>query len=155
VRDHDFAEMAAALERAVGCFGVGKGECPVDHGAQTMECDGSVHRLKIGSAADADRAETHAAAAEQERVEHHAGSRQARSDQADVSADGEGFNGIRQRARSADLDDAVGPSAAGKFDNFLVPVRRLDIIDHGRRPERLEPFGLLRRRGGRDHLRAQ
>ena len=50
-----------------------------------------------------------------------------------MSADGEGFNGIGQRSRSTDLDDAVDPFAAGKFENFLVPVRRLDIIDHGRR----------------------
>jgi hypothetical protein len=36
VRDHDFAEMAAALEMAVHCLGLGKGECAVDHGAQAV-----------------------------------------------------------------------------------------------------------------------
>jgi len=143
---NNFAEMCAALEVAVCGRRLFERKYPVNDGAQSMQCDCPVHRLEIGSAADADRPETHAAAAQEEWVEHDTGSRQARSDQADMSADGEGFNGIGQRAGSADLDDAVGSFAASKSENFLVPIRPPDIIDHGRRAERREPFGLFRRR---------
>jgi hypothetical protein len=51
-----------------------------------------VHRLEIGPTADADRTERHAAPAEQQRIEHDAGSRQARADQADMPADGQRFD---------------------------------------------------------------
>ena len=146
VPDDDFAEMGAALEVAVCGWCVFEREYPVNDGAQSMRYDCSIHRLEIGSAADTDRAEIRAAATQQELVEHEPGSRQARSDQSDMSADGEGFNGIGQRAGSADLDDAVGSFAASKSENFLVPIRPPDIIDHGRRAERREPFGLFRRR---------
>jgi len=73
VADDDFAEMGAALEVAVCGRRLFKREYPVNDGAQSMQCDCPVHRLEIGSAADADRAETHAAAAQQERVEHDIG----------------------------------------------------------------------------------
>ena len=62
MRDHDFAEMAAALEMEVGCLGLSKGECPVDHGAQAVQNDSPVHRLKIGAAPDADRPDPNAVA---------------------------------------------------------------------------------------------
>jgi hypothetical protein len=62
VRDHDFAEMAAALEMAVGCLGLGEREYAVDHGAQAVQSDSQVHGLKIGAAPDADRADRNAAA---------------------------------------------------------------------------------------------
>ena len=65
MRDHDFAEMAAALKMAVGRLGLGKGECPVDHGAQAVQSDSPVHRLKIGAAADADRPDGNSAAGQQ------------------------------------------------------------------------------------------
>jgi len=120
-----------------------------------MQRKSPVHRLEIGPAADADRAETHAAAPQQQRIEPDPWPRQTRSYQANVSAGGERFDGIGQRARSADLDDAVGASAAGKFEDFLVPIRRLDIIDHPRGAERLEAIGLVRGRGNRDYLSAK
>jgi hypothetical protein len=65
VRDHDLPEMTAALEMPVGRLGLGEGECPVDYGAQAMQRDGSVHRLEIGAAADADRPDRNAAAGQQ------------------------------------------------------------------------------------------
>jgi hypothetical protein len=52
VRDHDLAEMAAPLEMAVGCLGLGKRERPIDHGAQAVQRDGPVHHLKISYAGD-------------------------------------------------------------------------------------------------------
>jgi len=85
VADDDLAEMGAALEVAVGGRRLFEREDPVDDGAYPMERDCPVHCLEIGSAANADRAETHAAAAQQQGVEHDAGSRQARSDQADMA----------------------------------------------------------------------
>src|SRR5437867_183150 len=87
--DDDFAEMGAALEMAVGGRRLFEREYPVNNRAQSMQCDGPVHRLEIGSVADADRTETHTTASQQQWIEHDAGSRQARSDQADVAADGE------------------------------------------------------------------
>ena len=48
VCDHNLAEMAAAVEMAVGC--VGLGERPVDHRAQAVLHDGPVHCLEIGAA---------------------------------------------------------------------------------------------------------
>ncbi len=65
VRDHDLPEMTAALEMPVGRLGLGEGERPVDHGAQVMQLDGPVHRLKIGAASDADRTDSYAAAGQQ------------------------------------------------------------------------------------------
>ena len=65
VRDHDLAEMAAPLEMAVGCLGLGKRERPIDHGAQAVQRDGPVHHLKIRAAPDADRTEGNAAAGQQ------------------------------------------------------------------------------------------
>src|SRR6266851_5302774 len=47
VSDHDLSEMTTALEMPVSCLGLGERECPVDHGAQAMQCDGPVHRLKM------------------------------------------------------------------------------------------------------------
>jgi hypothetical protein len=47
--------MSLFLEMAVGCLGLGKGECPVDHEAQAVQSDSPIHRLKIGAAPDADR----------------------------------------------------------------------------------------------------
>jgi hypothetical protein len=61
VRGHDLSEMTTALEMAIGFLRLGKGECPVDHGAQTMQRDGPVHSLEIGAAADADRPDRNAA----------------------------------------------------------------------------------------------
>ena len=62
VRDHDLPEMPAVLEMLVGRLGLGEWECPIDHGAQAMQFDRPVHRLKIGAAADADRPDRSAAA---------------------------------------------------------------------------------------------
>jgi hypothetical protein len=38
--DHDFPEMAAAFEMAVGFLSLGEGKCPVDDRAQAMQRDG-------------------------------------------------------------------------------------------------------------------
>ena len=65
MRDHDFAEMAATLEMAVGCLSLGEGKRPVDHRAQAVHGDGPVHGLEIGAASDADRADRNAAAGQQ------------------------------------------------------------------------------------------
>ena len=65
VCDHDLSEVTAALEMPIGRLGLGKGECPVDHGAQAVQSDGPVHGLEIGAASDADRAYHNAAAAQQ------------------------------------------------------------------------------------------
>src|ERR1700730_14668450 len=65
VSDHDLSEMTAALEMPVGRLGLGKGECPVDHGTQAMQRDGPVHCLKIRAAPDADRSDRNAAAGQQ------------------------------------------------------------------------------------------
>src|SRR5438445_7281239 len=64
-RDHDLTEMAAALEMTIGLLCFGERKCPIDHGAQAMQSDGSVHRLEIGAAPDADRAYSDAAAGQQ------------------------------------------------------------------------------------------
>jgi hypothetical protein len=65
VRDHDFAEIATALEMAVGCLGLGERECPIYHGAQPVHGDRPVHHLKIGATTDANRAQCDPAAAQQ------------------------------------------------------------------------------------------
>ena len=62
VRDHDLPEMAAPLEMPIGRLSLGERKCPIDHGAQTVQRDRPVHRLEIGAAADAHRAERNAAA---------------------------------------------------------------------------------------------
>jgi hypothetical protein len=46
--------MPTALEMAVGCLGLGKGECAVDYGTQAVYGNGPVHRLKVRAAANAD-----------------------------------------------------------------------------------------------------
>jgi hypothetical protein len=63
VGDHDLSEVATALEMAVGHLSLSERECPIDHRAQAVQCDGPVHRLEIGAAPDADRAERDAAPA--------------------------------------------------------------------------------------------
>ena len=60
VSDHDFPKMPATLEMPVGILRIGKRECPIDHRMQAMQRNGSVHRLEIGAAPDADRAERNA-----------------------------------------------------------------------------------------------
>src|SRR3954451_13666596 len=70
VADHDFAEMGAAFEMAVGFDRLLEWEDPIDDGRQTMQRQAPVHRFEIGAAADADRAKRHAAPAQQQRVEH-------------------------------------------------------------------------------------
>jgi hypothetical protein len=62
VSDHNLPEMAAALEMPVGLLGLGEGEGPIDNGMEAVHDNGSVHRLEIGTAPDADRAERNAAA---------------------------------------------------------------------------------------------
>ena len=57
--------MPAALEMAVGFFRLSEQGGPVDHRMQAMHRDRPVHGLKIGAAADADRAERNAAASQQ------------------------------------------------------------------------------------------
>src|SRR5262249_16908395 len=54
IRDHDFPKMPAALKMSVSLFCLGERECPVDHGAQAVHRDRSVHRLKVGAAANTD-----------------------------------------------------------------------------------------------------
>ena len=61
LRDHDLPETAASLEMTIGRVGLGKRECPIDHGTQTVQRDRPVHGLKIR----ADRAEGNAAAGRQ------------------------------------------------------------------------------------------
>ena len=82
--DHDLAEMGAALEIAIGVRRLVERKYAINDWPQPMQRDCPVHRLKISSAADADRTERLAAPPEQQWVEHDAGSRQARSDQADM-----------------------------------------------------------------------
>src|SRR5712691_2077075 len=66
-----------------------------------------------------------------------------------------GLQRFRDRSRSADLDDAIDAAAIGQFARRLVPIRRLGVVDHVGGPQRLEPLGLLRGRGCRDHSGAQ
>ena len=54
VGDHDLAKVATALEMTIGLLCFGESECPVDHGAQAVHRDRSVHGLEIGAAPDAD-----------------------------------------------------------------------------------------------------
>jgi len=65
MRDHDLPKVPTALEMAVGRLSLGKWECSVDHRVQAVQSDGAVHRLEIGSAADADRPDGNAVAAQQ------------------------------------------------------------------------------------------
>jgi len=65
VRDHDFAEMTAALEMAVGFLSLGEWECPVDHRPEPMQRDSPVHRLEMRAASDADRPDGYAAPGQQ------------------------------------------------------------------------------------------
>jgi hypothetical protein len=69
VRDHDFPEMTTSLKMAVGLFRFGEPECPIDHRMQAVHRTGPVHRLEIGAAPDADRAERNAAAGQRERFD--------------------------------------------------------------------------------------
>ena len=62
VRNHDFPKMAAVLKMAVGLLCVGESECPIDHRVQAILCDSPVHRLEIGAAPNAERAERNVAA---------------------------------------------------------------------------------------------
>ena len=87
VRDDDLAEMTASLEMAVGFLCLGQREDPINHWAQAMQPDGSVHRLEMGAAANADRTEDNATAGQQQGIESGFRCRYARADQADVSAD--------------------------------------------------------------------
>ena len=65
VRNHDLPKMPTALKMPVGFLCLGERECPVDHGAQAMQGDSSVHRLEISPAPDADRPDGNAAAGQQ------------------------------------------------------------------------------------------
>jgi hypothetical protein len=130
VRYHDLPQMPAALEMPVGFLSLGEGECPVDHGTQAMQRDGPVHRLKIRAAPDADRPDRNAAAGQQLGVQHRPRWRQARADQADMPADGQGLQRFRDRSRSANLDDAIDAAAIGQFARLLIPIRRLGVVDY-------------------------
>jgi hypothetical protein len=65
MHDHDLPEMPTALEMPVSLFCLSERECPVDHGVQAMHGNRPVHRLEIGAAPNADRAEGNAAASQQ------------------------------------------------------------------------------------------
>jgi hypothetical protein len=105
---HDLTEMAATDEEPVGLVGLGERERPIDYRAQAVHLDSAVHRLEIDAAADADRAERDAAAAQQiDPVPSRRASGQARPDQADMSAHGQGPYRHRDRAGPADLDGFV------------------------------------------------
>jgi ABC-type lipopolysaccharide export system ATPase subunit len=65
VRDHNLPKMPAAFEMAVGLLRLGERECPIDHGVQPVHRNRAVHRLEIGAASDADRAEGNTATGEQ------------------------------------------------------------------------------------------
>jgi hypothetical protein len=107
--------MTAALKMAIGLLCVGERECSIDHGAQSMQGDGSVHGFEIGAAPDADRAERNAAAGLATKD---------RTDQADVPAFAQGPQRHRDRPRPADLDDAVDAAAIGQLTRLRVPIRR-------------------------------
>jgi hypothetical protein len=53
VRDHNIAEMTAALEMSVRFLCLSKRECRVNHGTRLVQSDGAVHFLEIGATADA------------------------------------------------------------------------------------------------------
>src|SRR6516165_4109700 len=68
-----------------------------------------------------------------------------------MPADGQGLQRHRDRPRPANLDDAIDTAVAGELTRFLVPIRRLGVVDNFRRAHRLEPLGLVSGRGRRDH----
>src|SRR6516165_8969252 len=72
-----------------------------------------------------------------------------------MSADGQGLQRHRDRPRPANLDNAIDATAIGQFTRLLVPIGRLDVVDHVGGPQCLEPLSLLRGRGRRDHPSAQ
>src|SRR6516165_968452 len=49
VRDHDLPKVAAVLEMPISLFRFGERECPVDHGAQVVQRNRTVHGLEIGA----------------------------------------------------------------------------------------------------------
>jgi hypothetical protein len=77
VAEDDLAEMGAALKIAVCVGRLVDREYVINQGLQLMQRDCPVHRLEIGSAADANRTEYYATSAQQQRGEHDVGSRQA------------------------------------------------------------------------------
>ena len=77
------------------------------------------------------------------------------TNQADMSSHGQGLQRHHDRARPADLDDAIDATAIGQLVRLLVPIRRLGVVDHVGSPQRLEPFGLLGGRRCRNHPSAQ
>ena len=58
------------------------------------------------------------------------GLREARSDQAEMSAHGQSLQRHCNRSRSADLNDAIDAAGIGQLTHLLVPIRRLGIVDH-------------------------
>src|SRR5215470_916525 len=46
-------------------------------------------------------------------------------------------------------------AAADELARFLIPIRRLDVVDHARGSQRLEPLSLVRGGSRRDHPGAQ
>ena len=65
VSDNNLPKMSAALEMPVGFLCFGERESPVDNGTQAVHSDSTVHRLEIGAAPDADRAERNATPGQQ------------------------------------------------------------------------------------------
>ncbi len=63
-----------------------------------------------------------------------------------MPAESQRFDRVRQRARPADFDDAIGSRDVGQLYNFLIPIRRFYSA------ERLEPLGFCCGRGRRDDL---
>ena len=86
-------------------------QAPVAPRVQVVHRDRSVDRREIGAASDTDRAERNAAAAQQEGIDPGPRLRQARADQADMSAHGQSLQRHRNRARPANLDDAIDTAA--------------------------------------------
>jgi hypothetical protein len=77
------------------------------------------------AAPDANRPDRSAAAGQQQGVEHRPRWRQARADQADMPAHGQGLQRFSDRPRSTGLDDAIDTAAIGQFTQMPLRSRAI------------------------------
>jgi len=147
--------MAAAFEMPIGCLGLRKRECPVDHGRK--RCSAMARFIASKSA----RLPTQIDPSVMPRPVNNRGSspvprrRQARTNQADASAYRQGLQRHCDGSRPADLDNTIDAAAVGQLAHLRVPIGRLSVVDHIGSPQRFEPLGFLGGLSRRDHPSAQ
>src|SRR5215831_3784553 len=151
--DNDFAKMRSRGHVPVGCLRLIKGEYLIDYRLNAARRYRTAHRLEHLHRADGDALHVGATGKDQSRIEF--GCRTAQpADQSDLATDADYAERAGKRRGTADLDNVVNATAAGKSERSLLPVGRGLVVDAVIGAERLRTRELVIARRRNDHLNA-